>query len=875
MRLLVSQQAVAGKLTDRRSSRRLLRSLTLAPLLCIVGFGCLTSPAAAGVSPAGGLTVHTFAPLGEFSQAKNGLCETIETGICYSYMVTATNSGSVPSVGPIMVKDELPRGFTVSNIEFFLLRAVPLGANQLHGEKLEENECSQQGTPVTVTCTFPEALEPAAALRVRLRLTVGAEAQDLALNDASVSGPESPEASVSEPLRVGPVLSAFGANDLETYIAGVDGAPDLQAGDHPYEMTTRLDLNDTVRVSVEGPRKLTSVHDLKDVIVDLPLGLVGDAQATPKCKYPELASVHHCPSSTRVGQISTQPDGPAEAYTAIYNLVPEPGVAAEFGFNDALDATHVIYASVRPTPSGYVLRATTREIPQVQLTDATVTFYGEPAVRDEAGNPPVAFFTNPSDCSGEPLVSTAHVDSWQSPGPFVSNGTPEGEALVEGSNWMSAASDKWPAGGTVTPATGGAVTGCNQLRFVPSAFTFAPDEAHRQADEPAGYESVLRIPQNETPGSLATPPLKTAVVTLPPGVAVSPAAADGLVGCQESGPEGMNFESANVGDCPAASNIGKVEVVTPLLEEPLTEGGVFVAQPKCGGAGQPECTEEMAEKGGVFALYMEVGSEKTGIHVKLKGKVEVGGNGQYSRENGLQPGQIRTTFGAPNPVTGKPEPLPQLPFSELKLKFNSGPRAPLANPQTCGTFTTNASLTPWSAPESGPPAIEEPSFGITGCENKFAPAFEADVVNPQAGAYAPFTLTFSRQDREQDLSGVTVNMPPGLLGKIAGIQQCGEAEANAGRCSAASRIGTASASAGSGSHPFWQSGSVYLTGPYKSPVTGAEGPFGLSVVVPAKAGPYNLGLIVVRASIRINPVTAAVTVVSNPLPQSVDGVRCV
>jgi hypothetical protein len=185
-------------------------------------------------------------------------------------------------------------------------------------------------------------------------------------------------------------------------------------------------------------------------------------------------------------------------------------------------------------------------------------------------------------------------------------------------------------------------------------------------------------------------------------------------------------------------------------------------------------------------------------------------------------------------------------------------------------------LEPWShtpAPgekEGTPNVTANPSFVIGGnCTSGFAPSFLAGTVNSQAGAYSPFTLTFSRHDGEQDLSGLTVTMPEGLIGKIAGFEQCPEAAANTGTCGSVapgSRVGTASAAAGSGSDPFWQTGSVYLTGPYNG------GPFGLSVVVPAVAGPYDLGNIVVRASIRIDPSTAQVTVVSDPLPQSVDGV---
>jgi hypothetical protein len=314
---------------------------------------------------------------------------------------------------------------------------------------------------------------------------------------------------------------------------------------------------------------------------------------------------------------------------------------------------------------------------------------------------------------------------------------------------------------------------------------------------------------------------------------------------EERGPDGLVHPAA--GHCPAASEIGEVEVISPLIPEPL-KGHVYVAAPQCGNQGEPQCTPHSAEDGELFGLYLEVAG--SGIIVKLKGQVSV------------------------NPTTGRVTTRftenPQLPFSELKLKLNDGPRAPLANPQSCATATTQADFTPWSTPYT-PDATPTSSFGVTGCTNAFAPAFTAGTTTTTAGRYSPFTLTFSRKDGEQDLSGLTVNMPPGLVGKIAGIAECGNAEvaaaeSNTGSCPTASRVGTATAAAGAGSTPFYQSGPVFLTGPYNG------APFGLAVVVQANAGPFHLGNIVVRAAIHINPETAAVTVVSNPLPQMIDGV---
>ena len=243
------------------------------------------------------------------------------------------------------------------------------------------------------------------------------------------------------------------------------------------------------------------------------------------------------------------------------------------------------------------------------------------------------------------------------------------------------------------------------------------------------------------------------------------------------------------GHCPPGSQIGEVEVVTPLLASPL-KGHVYVAEPSCGGEGQRACTEAMAADGELFGLYLELAG--SGVIVKLKGTVAAN----------PQTGQLTTTFTE----------APQLPFSEVLLRLTHGPRAPLANPQECGSgsFTATADLTPWSAPET-PDATPSSSFNVTGCNgDAFSPVFRAGTVSPTAGAYSPFTLTFSRKDGEQDLSGLSVDMPEGLLGKIAGFAQCGEAEVKAaeadtgggaGGCPGNSKLGTATAAVGAGSDP--------------------------------------------------------------------------
>jgi hypothetical protein len=371
------------------------------------------------------------------------------------------------------------------------------------------------------------------------------------------------------------------------------------------------------------------------------------------------------------------------------------------------------------------------------------------------------------------------------------------------------------------------VTGCERVPFTPS---IAVTPENTMAGAPSGYEVALRVPQNQTAGVVAQAALKKAVVTLPEGVSVSPSAASGLGACT---PAEVALHTSEPANCPGSSKIGTVEIDTPLLNDPL-EGALYLA------------SQGDNPFNSLLALYIAVSDPQTGIVIKLAGQI------------------------SPNPVTGQLTATfdnnPQLPFNDLKLDLNGGPRAPLVNPQTCGTYTTTTELTPYS---ETPAATPSSSFQINqGCSSPqpFTPAFTAGTVNPQAGAFSPFTATFSRSESEQTFGALSVKAPPGLTGVLTGVPLCPEPQAAQGTCGQGSLIGHTAVAAGPGSNPFTIGGQVFLTGPYKG------APFGLSVVVPAVAGPLNLGTVVVRASIAVDPSTAQLTITSDPLPQILQGI---
>jgi hypothetical protein len=79
-------------------------------------------------------------------------------------------------------------------------------------------------------------------------------------------------------------------------------------------------------------------------------------------------------------------------------------------------------------------------------------------------------------------------------------------------------------------------------------------------------------------------------------------------------------------------------------------------------------------------------------------------------------------------------------------------------------------------------------------------------------------------------------------------------------------VGVVNITAGAGSEPYAVQGKAYLAGSYKN------APLSLAVITPAVAGPFDLGTVVVRVALYINPSTAQISAVSDPLPRILDGI---
>jgi hypothetical protein len=621
-----------------------------------------------------------------------------------------------------------------------------------------------------------------------------------------------------------PAQGAYSLKNGAVQLTGSDGSFVRQAGGHP-----------DFRVSFDFPFDAASGlldGNARDVRVDLPVGMVGNPTAVPECPADLLVTagdsvVGKCPPETQIGvaRLAQTPGVPTTV--AVYNMAHSPELPGLFGFN-FLSVPIFVQPKVRA--SDYGISSESARISQAKtIYSADIVIWGVPAdpshdlqrtdTRGTTGDsfncvfnnvclvPSAAsrrpFLSAPTSCPGRPAVFGLVADSWEAPGVFDSQ-------------TLSTDADGTPL----------STEGCDKLAFTPTASVRTTSHV---ADAPTGLDVTVSVPQNDSPDGLSTAHVKRVEVTFPEGMSVSPSSAAGLGACS---PAQIGLGTDSAVSCPDSARLGRVDVETPLLKDPL-HGDVFLAK------------QTDNPFGSLIAMYLAIPGP--GFTLKLAGRVD------------LDPatGRVVATF----------DQNPQVPFSKLTVSFSGGSRAALANPPACGTYTSHVALVSWASDDvvgaDSPLAIDE------GCETRtFSPSFGAGTSNPQGGADSPFSLTITRADRTQYLSRVATVLPPGLLARIGSVEQCPEAQAASGSCSAASRVGTVATLAGPGSLPLAVNGQVYLTGPYKG------APFGLSIVVPTagQAGPFDLGNVVVRAAINVDRVTAQASVQSDPLPTIIDGV---
>ncbi len=671
-------------------------------------------------------------------------------------------------------------------------------------------------------------------------------------------------------LAAAPASADFGISTPQIEFHEADGSQATQAGSHPYALDIFFEVN---RHEEEG-QPFVDGGDIKDLLFEQARGFVGSTTAVPRCSTIDFATiVNHepsCPDQSAVGVSAatiTDPN-PANALpAAVYNLTPPPGVPARLGF--VVQETPVVLdIGVKPEPDYNVVGGPVN-IPQpLTVFSSAFELWGEPSdpAHDfarghcvsyalpsaagvivegrlnfqhegpecaAAGAPRIPFLTLPRTCTA--LQTAYRLDPWNEPGAFRTGSVPTGP-----------------------------FEGCGKLEFNPSIQSKATAS---DASSGAGldFELSFEDPVDHSgrglvePGGIAQSDMKRIEVTLPQGVTANPSLAEGLEVCTPAD-LGRETLAAQPGEgCPNGSKIGTVAVQTPLVEEEIT-GNVFIA------------SSYENPFNSLLAFYIVLRNKNLGILVKVPAKIEPD----------PQTGQLRTIV----------DETPQFPFNRFTFHFREGQRAPLITPPTCGTYTTTAKMTPWARP--GETITKEASFQITRGVNggacpsgsaPFNPGFTAGTLNNAAGSYSPFEMRITRGDGEQDITKFSSILPPGVVGKIAGVAQCpesgiaqaasrtgahgGTAELADPSCPAASQIGTTLAGAGVGSALTYVKGFLYLAGPYHGD------PLSVVSITPAVAGPFDAGAVVVRIALTLNPLTGEVEAdgsASDPIPHILQGI---
>ncbi len=684
-----------------------------------------------------------------------------------------------------------------------------------------------------VTCTFSVGkggigyhTEPG---WVRFPVKVASGASGVGSDKVSISGPGALSTyHATIPARYSSEPTPFGIQAMDVFASNEDGTLDTQAGSHPYEFTVAFAMNSILNA---GRQIDPAGGEIRDIDVNLPPGLVADAQAVPKCPRAEFDPAEYanqnqiCPADTLIGEDWSGIGGLGIPGAPVFNLVPPAGVAAEFGFTFSGGTPVFIDARVR-SGGDYGITAHSDNLPQRFINFNSTTIFGNPLqnhcegfregrCEQERAEP---FFFLPTSCGAPPVFTVEALGSWQHEHDLTSLSAPMHN------------SEGTPTG----------FEGCDRLAHFEPSIAISPDTSF--ADTPAGLSADLHVPLGVNPEQLSTAGVKNTTVVLPQGVVINPGQATGLVACRPAqenlGGEGEAFDGP--ASCPLASKVGTDEITTPLVPDKLV-GNVYILEKN-----PPH-------------LQLLVTAYGDGVYLKLVGDVSLD----------EATGQLTTTFRE----------TPDTPFTEFKLSFSGGAQAALAIPTRCGEYSSSADFTPWSTPfieDAFSPSRFVIDAGPNGTPCQwplpFAPTMTAGATTDQAGGYTHFSMLLQRGDGQQRMERLQFKTPEGLLGMIANVTPCQEPQAATGDCPEASQIGHTIATAGPGPYPFEvpQYGAppapIYLTGPYDG------APFGLTIKVPLIAGPFNLGTEIVRGKIEVDPHTSRLTITTTAFPKTVKGV---
>jgi hypothetical protein len=620
-----------------------------------------------------------------------------------------------------------------------------------------------------------------------------------------------------------------------------DGTADTLAGSHPYSFNVHVNLKTDENGRPED-------GEARDATVELPPGFFGNPNTVPQCSQLQFeGGTPKCPPDTQIGILHPDISGAGEIVGPLFNLTPPPGDAAEIAFN-AFGFRAVLYVTVN-SEHGYGLHVVAPDFP-LPPTSVNATIWGTPADSSHDAErtertingqgPPVPsegallpYLTLPTSCEASAPSLTVNADSLQAPGLFVG----------ESGSFVG-------SGGQPAP-----ISGCEAVPFSPQVSSLPSTST---AGSPSGLRFGVALPDQGLlgPGSISETQPEKVEVTLPEGMTLNPSAANGIVGCSSAQYAAANGEPGH--GCPEASKLGTLLAKTPLIDEQI-EGSVYLATPHDNPFNS------------LLALYIVARAPERGVLVKQAGDIHA------------------------DPVTGRLttvfDHLPPVSYSSFELNLHEGAHGALTTPQTCGTYTTQTKLYPVSNPNT--PVERTSSFTINSAANGGAcasseaqlpnnPNLQAGAASSLAGAFSPFVFKISREDDTQRLGAITASLPEGLLGRLAGVPYCSDAQiatatarSNEGEgaieqsspsCPEASQVGVVNITAGAGAQPYAVQGKAYLAGPYKN------APLSLAVITPAIAGPFDLGTVVVRVALYIDQSTAQIRAISDPLPTILDGI---
>jgi hypothetical protein len=607
---------------------------------------------------------------------------------------------------------------------------------------------------------------------------------------------------------------------------------------------------------VEVPGTEVPEGEVALIRVDLPVGLSVNPSATPQCELTVFeVGGSGCPAGSQVGVSSVTasapgigipiPPAPPATEVPVYNIVPKYGEAARFGLelagNEVFLEGDVAWAG--DYHEGFTIKVP-KALPagiEGLILKNRLVFEGR------AGDG--TFLTTPSTCLGGHDVTGSTYSTLLRAASY---------AEVESPGYAFPASAEPFFESPIPPGT--SPKSCNTIPYAP-AIAVEPGTAETNSPAPASVDvTVPHLKGGEGQDSSVT---KTGTVTLPVGMGINPSAVTGLKVCDDAA---FPLHSRAPITCPPESKIGTVKVESPPLPEAVNqlEGNVYVGKQL---SRDPTSGQE-------YRIFIDAASPRYNVDLRLVGHVAAN----------PATGQLTTTIGE----------IPQLPFTRFHLHFERGPLAVLSSPPTCGQNRTTTSFVSWSGNPPAAPAAEFPPNATPGglktapgggpcpatpAARPFAPSFNVGPAAATAGAYSPVSLHLARTDGQQELKAVNVKLAPGEIGKLAGIPYCpepaiaaaagrsGAEEAASSSCPAKSAVGIASILAGTGPNPYAVSGKVFLAGPYKG------APLSLAVITPAVAGPFDLGTVVVRVALFVDPVTAQVDAVSDPIPDVFGGAQ--